>query len=128
MRSDEPTLFILVRHCILYVLQIVVRGQVQGVACRDVIIDQLGSILNHSESLVRIILLSRLDVNEVLLDVLLLFSKSFLLFQHLLLVDVVTLNPGFGLAEVTNAHLLLHHHVTVNSHLRLVLGQDFVNV
>ena len=39
MGSDEPLLLVLVRHRILYVLKVIVRGQVESVTCRNVIID-----------------------------------------------------------------------------------------
>ena len=84
MCSDEPSPLILVWQCFLYVLQVVVGWQVQVVRRGDVVIDKLVTILDHSKSLVGVVLLARLDVYEVLLDVLGLLSKGSLFFKLLL--------------------------------------------
>lgn len=75
MRPNEPPLTILGRHRILNILQVIVRWQVEVIARRDVIVNELGAILNYSEPLARIILLAILNVDEVSLDVVLLLSK-----------------------------------------------------
>ena len=80
MRPDEPLLVVLARHWVLHVLQVIVRRQINVVTCRDIVIDELSSIFNHTKSLVRIILLASLNINEVLLDVLGLISQLFFFF------------------------------------------------
>ena len=84
MWPNVPLAFILVWHRILNVLQVVVGWQVQVVRRGDVVIDKLVTILDHSKSLVGVVLLARLDVYEVLLDVLGLLSKGSLFFKLLL--------------------------------------------
>ena len=94
MRSDKPFLAILVvlaRQVILDVLKVVVRWQVELVAGRDHVIQKLRVVfLDYTKALVRVELLARLDIDEVLLDVGLLSLQRFLLFQLLLKLLILT--------------------------------------
>ena len=76
MRPDEPLLGILLGQVVLHIFQVVVGRQVHFVGGRDVVVYELGTILDDTESLVRIVLLARVYINEVLLDVYLLFLSS----------------------------------------------------
>jgi len=58
MRSNEPLLLVLVRQRVLEILQVVVRGQVEVVARRDVIVNKLSAVLDHTEPFVGIVLLA----------------------------------------------------------------------
>ena len=71
MGTDEPIPIVFVRQGVLDVLQVVVRRQVELITGRDVIMNKLCTIFNHTEALIRVVLLARLDVDEVLLDVVL---------------------------------------------------------
>ena len=71
MGTDEPIPIVFVRQGVLDVLQVVVRRQVELITGRDVIMHKLCAIFNHTEALIRVVLLARLDVDEVLLDVVL---------------------------------------------------------
>ena len=69
MRSDEPLLLVLRRHGVLDVFQVVVRGQVESIRCRYVVVDELVPVFDQTESFVRVVLLPCFDVDEVLFDV-----------------------------------------------------------
>lgn len=103
VRPDKPS-FVLDAHLILHVLQVVVRWKVQLVTRGDVVVHQLSAILNHTESLVWVVLLASNWVNEVLLDVrgalgqLLLFFLEFLI--RLFIPDQLRLS----LAELPETH------------------------
>ena len=58
MRTDEPPFIILVGHGILNVLQVVIGRQIELIRRRDIVVNKLRSILNKTESLVRVILLA----------------------------------------------------------------------
>ena len=58
MRADVPHLTV-IRHNRLDIVQIVVRRQVQRVARRDVIVDKLVAVFNHTEAFVWIEVLLR---------------------------------------------------------------------
>ena len=85
MGTDEPPFVVLIRHGILDVLQVVIRWQVKLICGRDVVINELSAILDNTKSLVGIILLARLYVDEVLFDILCLLVQLLLLFKLLLI-------------------------------------------
>ena len=93
MRPDEPLFVVLARHRILNVLQVVVRGQVQIVRRRDVVVHQLGPILDNTKALIWVISLTALDIDEALLDILGLLCKLLLLFKLFLQVFVFSHHP-----------------------------------
>ena len=88
MRPDEP-LLVLNPHTILYILEVIVRRQVQFVASRDVVVHELSSVLDQSKPLVWVILLSCFDIDEVLLDIGSLQGQFLLLLIYFLLRFVI---------------------------------------
>lgn len=88
MRPDEP-LLVLNTHAILNILEVIVGRQVQLVACRDVVVHELRSVLDQSKPFVWVILLSCFDVDEVLLDISSLQGQFLLLLIYLLLCFVI---------------------------------------
>ena len=90
--TDEPPPVVFVRKRVLDVLQVVVRWQVELITGRDVIMHKLCAIFNHTEALIRVVLLARLDVDEVLLDVVLHSFQLLLLFHLFLQLLVVTVD------------------------------------
>ena len=86
MRSNEPLLLVFDWHLILNVLQVVIRRQIEIIRSCDIVIDKLSVIFDQTEALIRIILLARFNIDEMLLDILgllhhlLLFFKLFIQF------------------------------------------------
>ena len=89
MRANEP-LFVLHTHLILNVLEIVIWRQIQFIAGRDIVMHELCSVLDQTESLIRVVLLASLTVNKVLLDVGGPVGQLFLLLVDLLLLFIIT--------------------------------------
>ena len=86
MGSNEPRFRILLiarRHIVLDILEIVVRREIQVIARRNVVVNELSAILDHTEPLIGVILLSCLDVDEVLFDIVGLLLQLFLLFKFI---------------------------------------------
>ena len=84
MGANEPWFRILLvarRHIVLDILEIVVRRQIQVITGRNVVVNELSSVLDNTESLIGVVLLSCLDVNEVLLDIVGLLLQLLLLFK-----------------------------------------------
>ena len=84
MGANEPWFRILLvarRHIVLDILEIVVRRQIQVIAGRNVVVNELSAILDDTESLIGIVLLSCLNVDEVLLDIVGLLFQFLLLFK-----------------------------------------------
>ena len=109
MRSDKPffaILVVLARQVILDVLQVVVRWQVELVTGRDHVIQKLRVVfLDHTKALVRVELLARLDIDEVLLDVGLLSLQRFLLLQLLLKLLILAFDLRLMPSELGKRHL-----------------------
>ena len=109
MRSDKPffaILVVLTRQVILDVLQVVVRWQVELVTGRDHVIQKLRVVfLDYTKALVRVELLARLDVDEVLLDVGLLSLQRFLLLQLLLKLLILAFDRRLVPSELGQRHL-----------------------
>ena len=106
MRSDEPLLLVLVRQSILDVLEIVVRWQVELVARRNVVVNELGAVRDHTEALVWIILLATLDVNKVLLDVVLLRLQLLFLFKVFLKLLIFAFDARLRFSQLSKRNLL----------------------
>ena len=86
MGPNEPRLgifFVARRHIVLDILEIVVRRQIQVITGRNVVVNELSSVFYDTESLIGVVLLSCLDVNEVLLDIVGLLLQLLLLFKFI---------------------------------------------
>ena len=84
MGANEPWFRILLvarRHIVLDILEIVVRRQIQVITGRNVVVNELSSVFDDTKSLIGVVLLSCLDVNEVLLDIVGLLLQLLLLFK-----------------------------------------------
>ena len=94
MWSNKPLLFLaLTWQRVLDVLEIVIWWKVKVIARRNVVVNQLCSILDNTKSFVRVILLARLDIDKMLLYVILRRIKHLLLLYLILLVCIVTIYP-----------------------------------
>ena len=101
MGANEPWFRILLvarRHIVLDILEIVVRRQIQVIAGRNVVVNELSAILDDTESLIRIVLLSCLNVDEVLLDIVGLLLQLLLLFKFISEGFFVSLNSRLAFA------------------------------
>ena len=61
MGSNEPRLGILLvarRHIVLDVLEIVIRREIKVIARRNVVVNELGAVLDDTKSLIGVVLLS----------------------------------------------------------------------
>ena len=101
MGANEPWFRILLvarRHIVLDILEIVVRRQIQVIAGRNVVVNELSAILDDTESLIGIVLLSCLNVDEVLLDIVGLLLQLLLLFKFFSEGFVVSLHSRLAFA------------------------------
>ena len=111
MGPNEPRLRIFLvarRHIVLDILEIVVRRQIQVIAGRNVVVNELSSVLDDTESLIGVVLLSCLDVNEVLLDIVGLLLQLLLLFKFFCKRFVVSNHPRLSLAKFSERTHLWH--------------------
>ena len=109
MGANEPWFRILLvarRHIVLDILEIVVRRQIQVIAGRNVVVHELSAILNDTESLIGVVLLSCLNVDEVLLDIVGLLLQLLLLFKFVSESFFVSLHSRLAFAQFSKG---THH-------------------